>query len=247
MSPTGFPETPETMAPKMRDFAEQGWLNIVGGCCGTTPPHIQAIAEAVKGLPPRVPAKVEPFTRLSGLEALTLRPDANFVNIGERTNITGSPKFSKLILEGKYEEAVAIARQQVEGGAQIIDINMDEGMIDSEKAMTRFVNLIAAEPDISRVPVMIDSSKWSVIEAGLKCTQGKSVVNSISIKEGEAKFKESARLIRRYGAAVVVMAFDEQGQADSADRKVEICTRSYKILTEQVGFPPQDIILIQTS
>jgi 5-methyltetrahydrofolate--homocysteine methyltransferase len=242
MSATGFPETPETMAPKMRDFAENGWLNIVGGCCGTTPPHIRAIAEAVKGLPRRVAPKVERFTRLSGLEALTIRPDTNFVNVGERTNITGSPKFSKLILEGNFEEAVKVARQQVEGGAQIIDINMDEGMIDSEKTMVKFLNLIAAEPDIARVPIMIDSSKWSVIEAGLKCTQGKSVVNSISLKEGEAKFKEQARLIRRYGAAVVVMAFDETGQADTADRKFEICARSYKILTEEVGFPPEDII-----
>jgi 5-methyltetrahydrofolate--homocysteine methyltransferase len=242
MSATGFPETPETMAPKMRDFAENGWLNILGGCCGTTPEHIKAMAEAVKGLPPRIPPVVEKFTRLSGMEALTIRPNTNFVNVGERTNITGSPKFSKLILEGKYEEAVAIARQQVEGGAQIIDVNMDEGMIDSEAAMKKFLNLIAAEPDIARVPVMIDSSKWSVIETGLKCTQGKSVVNSISLKEGEEKFKAAARLIRRYGAAVVVMAFDETGQADSADRKVEICTRSYKFLTEEVGFPPEDII-----
>ncbi|HXC97746.1 MAG TPA: methionine synthase, partial [Verrucomicrobiae bacterium] len=240
--PTGFPETPETLAPQLQEWAKNGWLNIVGGCCGTTPPHIKKIAEAVRGLPPRVPPKVEPFTRLSGLEALTIRPDTNFVNIGERTNVTGSPKFSKLILGGQYEEAIAIAKQQVENGAQIIDVNMDEGMLDSEKAMTHFLNLIASEPDIARVPVMVDSSKWSVLEAGLKCVQGKGVVNSISLKEGEAKFVEQARLVKRYGAAVVVMAFDETGQADTADRKVEICTRSYKILTEKVGLPPQDII-----
>ncbi|MDX1952462.1 MAG: methionine synthase [Verrucomicrobiota bacterium] len=242
MSPTGFPETPETMAPKIKDFAEQGWLNIVGGCCGTTPPHIKAIAEAVKPFLPRVPPTIEPWTRLSGLEPLTIRPNTNFVNVGERTNITGSPKFSKLILGGQFEEALAIARQQVEGGAQIIDVNMDEGMIDSEKTMVHFLNLIASEPDIARVPIMVDSSKWSVLEAGLKCIQGKAIVNSISLKEGEEKFLHQARLIRRYGAAVVVMAFDEVGQADTAKRKVEICTRSYKLLTEKVGFPPQDII-----
>ena len=240
--PTGFPETPETLAPQLQEWAKNGWLNIVGGCCGTTPPHIKKIAEAVRGLPPRVPPTVEPYTRLSGLEALTIRPDTNFVNIGERTNVTGSPKFSKLILAGRYEEALAVAKQQVENGAQIIDVNMDEGMLDSEKAMTHFLNLIASEPDIARVPVMVDSSKWSVLEAGLKCVQGKGVVNSISLKEGEAKFVEQARLVKRYGAAVVVMAFDETGQADTADRKVEICTRSYKILTEKVGLPPQDII-----
>ncbi len=240
--PTGFPETPETLAPQLREWCENGWLNIVGGCCGTTPPHIKKIAEAVRGLPRRTVPKVEPYTRLSGLEALTLRPETNFVNIGERTNVTGSPKFSKLILAGQFEEAIAVAKQQVENGAQIIDINMDEGMLDSEKAMVHFLNLIASEPDIARVPIMVDSSKWSVIEAGLKCVQGKGVVNSISLKEGEAKFIEQARLVKRYGAAVVVMAFDEAGQADTVERKLEICTRSYKILTEQVGFPPQDII-----
>jgi 5-methyltetrahydrofolate--homocysteine methyltransferase len=240
--PTGFPETPESLAPQLREWAENGWLNLVGGCCGTTPPHIKKIADAVRGLPRRVPTKVESYTRLSGLEALTIRPDTNFVNIGERANVTGSPKFAKLILAGQFEEALAIAKQQVENGAQIIDINMDEGMLDSEKAMVHFLNLIASEPDIARVPIMIDSSKWSVIEAGLKCIQGKGVVNSISLKEGEAKFIEQARLVKRYGAAVVVMAFDEQGQADTVERKVEICARSYKILTEQVGLPPQDII-----
>ena len=240
--PTGFPETPESLAPQLREWAENGWLNLVGGCCGTTPPHIRAIGEAVREVKPRVVPKVEPYLRLSGLEALTVRPDSNFINIGERTNVTGSPKFAKLILAGNYEEALAVARQQVENGAQIIDINMDEGMLDSEQAMTTFLNLIAGDDSIGRVPIMVDSSKWSVIEAGLKCIQGKGVVNSISLKEGEAKFKEQARLIRRYGAAVVVMAFDEKGQADNLERRKEICARCYKILTEEVGFPPQDII-----
>ena len=240
--PTGFPETPETLAPQLTEWAQNGWLNLVGGCCGTTPGHIKLIAQAVRGLAPRVPAKVEPFTRLSGLEPLTLRPETNFVNIGERTNITGSPKFSKLILAGDFEAAVAIAKQQVENGAQVIDVNMDEAMLDSEKAMTRFLNLVASEPEIARVPVMVDSSKWSVIEAGLKCIQGKGVVNSISLKEGEEKFKQQARLVRRYGAAVVVMAFDEKGQADNFERRIEVCERSYRILTQEVGFPPQDIV-----
>ncbi|HEV2393043.1 MAG TPA: methionine synthase [Verrucomicrobiae bacterium] len=242
MLPTGFPETPESLAPQLGEWAQNGWLNIVGGCCGTTPAHIQALAQAVAGLPPRVPPKREPFTRLSGLEPLAIRPETNFVNIGERTNVTGSPKFAKLILAGNYEAALAIAKQQVENGAQIIDVNMDEAMLDSEKAMTTFLNLVASEPDIARVPIMIDSSKWSVIEAGLKCVQGKGVVNSISLKEGEEKFKHQARLVRRYGAAVVVMAFDERGQADSFERRIELCERSYRILTREVGFPPQDII-----
>jgi 5-methyltetrahydrofolate--homocysteine methyltransferase len=240
--PTGFPETPESLAPQLKEWATNGWLNVVGGCCGTTPPHIKMIAEAVKGLKPRVVPKVEPYLRLSGLEALTIRPETNFVNVGERTNVTGSPKFAKLILEGKYEEALSVAKQQVENGAQIIDINMDEGMLDGVKAMAHFINLIGSEPDISRVPIMVDSSKWSVIEAGLKCIQGKGVVNSISLKEGEEKFKEHARLVRRYGAAVVVMAFDEKGQADNFERKIAVCKRSYDILTKEVGFPPQDII-----
>ena len=242
MLPTGFPETPETLAPQLKEWAENGWLNIIGGCCGTTPAHIQALAEAVRGLPPRVPPKVEPGTRLSGLEALTIRAEANFVNIGERTNVTGSPKFAKLILAANYEAALTIAKQQVENGAQIIDVNMDEAMLDSEQAMTTFLNLVAAEPDIARVPVMIDSSRWSVIEVGLKCLQGKGIVNSISLKEGEERFVQQAKLIRRYGAAVVVMAFDERGQADSFERKTEVCERSYRILTQQVGFLPQDII-----
>jgi 5-methyltetrahydrofolate--homocysteine methyltransferase len=240
--PTGFPETPEDMAPVLAEFAANGWLNMVGGCCGTTPAHIKAIAEAVRPYKPRVPARVERYSRFSGLEALVIRPDTNFVNIGERTNVTGSPKFAKLILSGNYEDALAIARQQVEGGAQMIDVNMDEGLLDSEQAMVRFLNLIAAEPDIARVPVMIDSSKWSVIEAGLKCVQGKAVVNSISLKEGEKVFKGHARLIKRYGAGMVVMAFDEVGQADTLERRVDICTRAYRILTEEVGVDPTDII-----
>jgi 5-methyltetrahydrofolate--homocysteine methyltransferase len=240
--PTGFPETPESLAPQLREWAENGWLNFVGGCCGTTPAHIAAIARAVEGLPPRVPPVVEPYLRLSGLESVTVRPESNFVNIGERTNVTGSPVFSKLVLAGDYEKAVSVARQQVEGGAQIIDVNMDEGMLDSKAAMEKFLRLIAGESEIARVPVMVDSSKWEIIEAGLKCLQGKGVVNSISLKEGEEKFIAQARLVRRYGAAVVVMAFDERGQADTFERKIEVCARSYKILTEQVGFPPQDLI-----
>ena len=240
--PTGFPETPETLAPQLQEWAKQGFLNFVGGCCGTTPDHIKLIAEAVKGFVPRKPAHPESYLRLSGLEALTIRPETNFVNIGERTNVTGSPKFAKLILNNQYEEALAVARQQVENGAQMIDVNMDEGMLDSEKAMVHFLNLIASEPDIARVPVVIDSSKWSVIEAGLKCTQGKAVVNSISLKEGPEKFLEQARLIRQYGAAVIVMAFDEKGQADNYERRIEICSRAYKILVNVVGFPPTDII-----
>ncbi len=242
LSATGFPETPESLAPQLRDWARQGWLNIVGGCCGTTPAHIRAIAEAVKDCPPRKVPAVEPISRFAGLEPLLLRPESNFTLIGERTNITGSPRFSKLILAGDFEAALAVARQQVKDGANIIDVNMDEGMIDSEAAMTRFLNLIASEPDISRVPLMIDSSKWSVIEAGLKCVQGKPIVNSISLKEGEEKFLAHARLIKRYGAATVVMAFDETGQADTYERKIEICARAYKLLTEQAGFHGSDII-----
>ena len=238
----GFDETPELMAADLREFAGNGWLNIVGGCCGSTPEHIAAIAGAVRDLPPHTVVEPDHATRLSGLEPLTIRPELNFVNIGERTNVTGSPKFARLIREDQFEEALAVARQQVEGGAQLIDVNMDEALLDSENAMARFLHLIASEPDICRVPIMIDSSKWSVIEAGLQCVQGKGVVNSISLKEGEDKFKEQARLVKRYGAAVVVMAFDETGQADTIDRKVGICTRAYKILTQDVAFPPQDII-----
>src|SRR5438445_7253495 len=238
----GYDETAAETSEILGEFARNGWLNIVGGCCGTTPEHIRAIANAVRGLKPRAIPRPEPYLRLSGLEPLTFRPDLSFVNIGERTNVTGSPKFSKFILAGQYEEALSVARDQVEGGAQIIDVNMDEGLLDSEAAMTRFLNLIAAEPDIARVPIMIDSSRWSVIEAGLKCIQGKGIANSISLKEGEEVFTEYARKIRRFGAAVVVMAFDEKGQADTVDRKVEICTRAYRILTRKIGFPPQDII-----
>ncbi|HNL87438.1 MAG TPA: methionine synthase [Nitrospira sp.] len=240
--PTGFPETPESLAPQLREWAQNGWLNIVGGCCGTTPDHIRQIAGAVQGVSPRRPGRVEPYLRLSGLEALTVRPESNFVNVGERTNITGSPAFSKLILAGDYDKALTVARQQVEGGAQIIDINMDEGLLDSKAAMQKFLRLLAAESDIARVPIMVDSSKWEVIEEGLRNMQGKGIVNSISLKEGEAKFLEQARLIRRYGAAMVVMAFDERGQADSLPRRTEICERSYRLLTTQVGVPPQDII-----
>src|SRR6478736_5029887 len=240
--PTGFPETPDTLAPQLREWAQNGWLNILGGCCGTTPAHIKGLAEAVRDIGPRRIPAVEPYTRLSGLEALTIRPDSNFVNIGERTNVTGSPAFAKLILQGKYDDALSVARQQVEGGAQIIDINMDEGMLDSKAAMEKFLRLVAAEPDICKIPIMVDSSKWEVLETGLKNIQGKAVVNSISLKEGEGKFIEQATLVRWYGAAVVVMAFDEKGQADNVERKKEICARSYKILTEQVGFSPTDII-----
>ena len=239
---TGFPETPESLAPQLTEWVENGWLNIVGGCCGTTPAHIKAIADAVKNKPPRALRNVESYLRLSGLESVTVLPESNFVNIGERTNVTGSPVFAKLVLAGDFEKAVSVARQQVEGGAQIIDVNMDEGMLDSKAAMEKFLRLIAGESDIARVPVMVDSSKWEVIEAGLRCVQGKGIVNSISLKEGEEKFIAQARLIRRYGAAVIVMAFDERGQADTLERKIEVCARAYKILTEQIGFPPQEII-----
>jgi len=277
LSPTGFPKLPEDMGPLMRDFAEQGWLNIAGGCCGNTPEHIRCIAEAVKGVPPRklrtknlelrtegaeelrtknlelrsegtgsdagvLRSSFSVLSSYAGLEPLYLRPEIPFTLIGERTNVTGSPKFAKLILENKFDEALAVARQQVEGGANIIDVNFDEGMLDGEKAMTHFLNLIAAETDIARVPIMIDSSKWSVIEAGLRCVAGKPIVNSLSLKEGEAIFRERAKLVLRYGAAAVVMAFDEKGQADSLERRIEICTRAYNILTKEIGFPAEDII-----
>ncbi len=237
-----YDETPCDMARQITGFAEEGLVNVVGGCCGSTPEHIRAIAESVAGKAPRKPAEHRPFMSLSGLEPFVLTKEIPFVNVGERTNVTGSAKFRKLITAGDYTSALVVARDQVENGAQIIDINMDEGLIDSEKAMVEFLNLIAAEPDIARVPVMIDSSKFPIIEAGLKCVQGKAVVNSISLKEGEQSFVEHARLIRNYGAAVVVMAFDEQGQADTYARKVEICQRAYRILTEEVGFAPEDII-----
>jgi 5-methyltetrahydrofolate--homocysteine methyltransferase len=237
-----YDEMPHETAHFVEDFIGHGYVNIVGGCCGTTPEHIACIAAKAKNVEPRRIPAVEPHLRLSGLEPVTITPENIFVNIGERTNITGSPKFSKLILSGDFEAALTVARQQVEGGAQIIDVNMDEGMLDSEAAMTKFLNLIASEPDISRLPIMIDSSKWTVIEAGLKCIQGKGIVNSISLKEGEQKFRESAQKVMQYGAAVVVMAFDEQGQADSLERRIEICKRSYDILVNEVGFPPSDII-----
>lgn len=237
-----YDETPEQMAAEIEEWAKNGFLNIIGGCCGTTPAHIKAIAGAVSKYPPRQPKQNDFTTRLSGLEPCNITKDSLFVNVGERTNVTGSAKFKRLILEEQYDEALDVAREQVENGAQVVDINMDEGMLDGESAMVTFLNLIASEPDISRVPVMIDSSKWPIIEAGLKCIQGKGVVNSISMKEGEENFVRQAKLCRRYGAAIIVMAFDEEGQADTEARKIEICTRAYKILTEQVGFPPEDII-----
>jgi len=237
-----YDESPQFMAALLGEFADAGLVNVVGGCCGTTPEHIDAIVRAVKGKPPRQIPQVPPLLRLSGLEAFALTPEIPFVNVGERTNVTGSAKFRKLITADDYAAALAIARDQVENGAQIIDVNMDEGLLDSEQAMTTFLNLIAAEPDIARVPVMVDSSKFSVIEAGLKCLQGKAVVNSISMKEGEAAFIEHAKTVRRYGAAVVVMAFDEQGQADTLERKCAIAKRAYDILVAKVGFPPEDII-----
>ena len=230
------------MAVHIGEWARAGLLNIVGGCCGTTPAHIAAIAQAVEGVSPRVPPTLEPALRLSGLEPFNIGRDSLFVNVGERTNVTGSKAFARMILEGRYDDALSVARQQVENGAQVIDINMDEGMLDAEAAMVRFLHLIASEPDIARVPIMLDSSKWNVIEAGLKCIQGKGIVNSISMKEGEAEFIERARLCLRYGAAVIVMAFDETGQADTYARKTEICARAYKLLTETVGFPAEDII-----
>lgn len=237
-----YDETAHETAHLVEDFMASGFVNIVGGCCGTTPEHIKCIADKAAKYPPRKVPVTEPHMRLSGLEAVTITPESIFVNVGERTNITGSPKFSKLILAENYEEALSVAAQQVEGGAQVIDINMDEGMIDSEAVMVKFLNLVASEPDIAKLPIMIDSSKWTVIEAGLKCIQGKGIVNSISLKEGEEKFKEYARKILSYGAAAVVMAFDETGQADSYQRRIEICKRSYDILVNEVGFPPQDII-----
>ncbi|MGE0566688.1 MAG: methionine synthase, partial [Bacteroidia bacterium] len=230
------------MGHQIEDFLKAGFLNIVGGCCGTTPDHIKRIAEIAKTFPPRKKPEPDHLLHLSGLEPVTLRPESNFMNVGERTNVTGSKKFLRLIKEENYEEALSVAREQVEGGAQVIDVNMDEGMLDSESAMTTFLNLIASEPDIARVPIMIDSSKWSVIEAGLKCVQGKAIVNSISLKEGEQSFKEQANKVKQYGAAVIVMAFDEVGQADTLQRRIDICKRAYEILVNEVKFNPQDII-----
>jgi 5-methyltetrahydrofolate--homocysteine methyltransferase len=238
----GYDQTPETMATLLGEFAQSGFLNVVGGCCGTTPDHVRAVGEAVAGVPPRRPPAPERLTHLSGLEMLTIRPESNFIMVGERTNVTGSAKFRRLVKENDYDAALSVALEQVRGGANLIDVNMDEGMLDSERAMTTFLNLVATEPEIARVPIMVDSSKWSVIEAGLKCVQGKGIVNSISLKEGEAEFLEKARLVQRYGAGVVVMAFDEVGQADTTARKVEICERAYKLLVEQAGFDPLDVI-----
>ncbi len=238
----GYDETADEMGAVVEEYLQEGLINILGGCCGTTPPHIKRIAELSAKYKPRVVPELAPLPRFSGLEAFNIHPETLFVNVGERTNVTGSKKFARLIIEGRFEEALSVAQQQVEGGAQIIDVNMDEGMLDSEQAMTNFLHLIASEPDIAKLPIMIDSSKWSILEAGLKCVQGKSIVNSISLKEGEENFKYQARKVRQYGAAAVVMAFDEEGQADTYDRRIEICGRAYRILTEEVGFPPQDII-----
>jgi 5-methyltetrahydrofolate--homocysteine methyltransferase len=238
----GYDQAPETMAALIRDFAAAGFVNIVGGCCGTTPAHIRAIGDAIRGLPPRPVPTAAPSCRLSGLEPLNIRSDSLFVNVGERTNVTGSSKFAGLIKAGAYDAALQVARQQVESGAQVIDVNMDEGMLDSRAAMERFLRLVAAEPDIAKVPVMVDSSRWEVLETGLQNLQGKGVVNSISLKEGEDDFVAKAKLVRRYGAAVVVMAFDEQGQADTVARRIAVCTRAYRILTEHVGFPAEDVI-----
>ena len=242
MSETGFDETPPITSGLLKEFAEAGFVNVAGGCCGTTPDHIRAIAESVKTLPPRKAPAQDQKLRLSGLEPANIDEQSLFVNVGERTNVTGSRAFARMILNGQYDDALAVARQQVENGAQVIDVNMDEAMLDSKAAMTRFLNLIASEPDIARVPIMIDSSKWEVIEAGLKCVQGKAIVNSISMKEGETEFLRQAKLCKRYGAAVIVMAFDEKGQADTFARKTEICKRAYDLLTQQTGFPPEDII-----
>ncbi len=243
LAPTGYDETPEQTAAFLRDFADSGFINIAGGCCGTTPAHIKAIADALRNAPPRKVPEIERKTRLSGLEPLNIGDDSLFVNIGERTNVTGSKAFARLILAGDYAAALSVARQQVENGAQMIDVNMDEAMLDSKRAMTTFLNLIAAEPDISRVPVLIDSSKWEVIEAGLKCVQGKCVVNSISLKEGKEEFVRHAKLARRYGAAAVVMSFDEKGQADTLERRVEISKRCYHILVDELNFQPEDVII----
>jgi 5-methyltetrahydrofolate--homocysteine methyltransferase len=242
MSDTGFDEKPKDTSSLIKEFATSGFVNIAGGCCGTTPEHIKAIADEIKNIKPRDIPTVETVTRLSGLESFLIKDDSLFVNVGERTNVTGSKAFANLIINEKYDEALSVARQQVENGAQIIDINMDEGMLDAVKAMKHFLNLVASEPDIARIPIMIDSSKWEVIEAGLQCVQGKAIVNSISLKEGEAEFIRQAKLCRRYGAAVIVMAFDEKGQADTFQRKTEICKRAYDVLISKIHFPPEDII-----
>eukprot|EP00095_Tigriopus_kingsejongensis_P008823 maker-scaffold11414_size2024-snap-gene-0.1 protein:Tk08823 transcript:maker-scaffold11414_size2024-snap-gene-0.1-mRNA-1 annotation:"hypothetical protein" len=237
-----YDQDAEEMAGYIKDFVNNQFVNIIGGCCGTTPDHIAAMARGVEGMKPRIPQKKNEITQYSGLEPLWVREDLNFINIGERTNVTGSKKFARLIKEGDLEEALSVAVHQVEGGAQIIDVNMDEGLLDSVEEMKKFLHMVMSEPDIAKLPIMIDSSKWEVIEAGLKCVQGKCIVNSISLKEGEEKFIEQAKLLRRYGASTVVMAFDEEGQADTIDRKVDICKRAYKVLVEKVKFNPTDII-----
>ncbi|MCA9730145.1 MAG: homocysteine S-methyltransferase family protein, partial [Candidatus Eisenbacteria bacterium] len=238
----GYDETPEQMARTLGDFARRGWLNVVGGCCGTTPAHIAAIAQAVRGCAPRVTPSLPSYTHYSGLERYTIREDSNFTVIGERTNVTGSKKFARLIRGGDFEAALAVARDQVEGGANVLDVNMDEGLLDSVQVMRTFLHQVGAEPDIARLPIMVDSSDFRVLEAGMECLQGKGIVNSISLKEGEDVFREHARLIRRHGHAVVVMAFDEEGQATETARKVEILSRAHRILTEDVGFPSSDIV-----
>src|SRR5688572_28470616 len=237
-----YEDTPESMAREIGDWARAGWLNLAGGCCGTTPEHIHAMAQALAGVAPRARPGRPMALRLAGLEPLNVDERSLFVNVGERTNVTGSKAFARLILAGDFTGALAVARQQVDNGAQVIDVNMDEAMLDSEKAMTSFLSLIASEPDIARVPVMIDSSKLRVLEAGLKCVQGKPIVNSISMKEGEDAFLHQAKLACRYGAAVVVMAFDEKGQADTLERRIEVCRRAYRLLTDRAGFPPEDIV-----
>jgi len=237
-----YEDTPDSMAAQAAEWARSGWLNLAGGCCGTTPEHIRAIGDALRSIAPRRLPERPDALRLAGLEPLNIDSQSLFVNISERTNVTASKAFARLVLAGDYPGALAVARQQVENGAQVIDVNMDEAMLDSEKAMSTFLRLVAAEPDIARVPVMIDSSKWSVIEAGLKCVQGKPIVNSISMKEGEAEFLRQARLCRQYGAAVVVMAFDEKGQADTLERRIAVCQRAYQLLVREAGFPPEDII-----
>ncbi|MEM1297515.1 MAG: homocysteine S-methyltransferase family protein, partial [Verrucomicrobiota bacterium] len=242
LAPTGFDLLPEDMGECMTDFADAGFLNFAGGCCGNTPEHVAAIAQALENKPPRQLPKTEPIMRLAGSDVYNHTEDKNFLMIGERTNVAGSPRFRKLIKEGKLEDAVSVARQQVENGAPVIDVCMDEGLIDGAGMMTDFLKLLQGEPDVAAVPIMVDSSKWEVIEAGLKCLQGKGIVNSISLKEGEEKFKESARKVMKYGAAVVVMAFDEKGQAATYDEKIRICERAYRILVDEVGFNPEDII-----
>ena len=238
----GYDMGPDELAGALKNWVEEGWVNLLGGCCGTKPEHIAAIAEVVQGARPRKPPEHDKFTHLSGLEELTIRPESNFIMIGERTNVAGSRKFARLIREENYEEALAVAKDQIEDGANLLDVNMDEGMLDSVKAMQVFLNHIASEPDISRVPIVIDSSNFEVIEAGLKCVQGKSVVNSISLKEGEEEFKQRARLIKRYGAAVVVMAFDEEKQATTVEDRIRVVKRCHKILTEEIGFDDSDLI-----